>query len=280
MRCLLLQEQDCFFGIFKEIYSVSESNNIEIINSYISKFAETYDIISESDVSETFEMDLYIKYLSLCKGRRVLELACGSGRITIPLARKGYQVTGVDVSQDMLDIMESKLGRNLRERIQLIKDDVTVLSKVKEKYNLVILPATTIRLLDTDLELFINHIYDYVEDGGYFIFDFRDLLGSMEGIVEGDMVTHSYTKNDEFNVVFVQEQCDCVNMKSKTNYYINTLGKTKQLYLGYTCLNLFHYSDIENVLKRTKFSSYEMMKTGEYTGNVSTGSIYTCILKK
>ena len=35
-----------------------------------------------------------------CPGKRLLDLGCGTGNISIPLAQKGYQVTGVDLSAD------------------------------------------------------------------------------------------------------------------------------------------------------------------------------------
>lgn len=271
-----MQVQDCFFGVFKEIYD-SGKGNIHLIDSYASKFAESYDVVS---ISDDDEIELYIKYLSLCHGRTVLELACGSGRITIPLARKGYKVTGVDISDDMLELLKSKAGKAVRQRIQLFNDDITVLNRIQEKFNLVILPATSIRLLDVDLKTFINHIYNYVEDGGYFIFDFRDLFETDEKIVEGKMVSQTYEKNGEFNVVFIQEQYDSIKMKSKTNFYINSMGETNEVYLGYSDLNLFKYSEVKAILKDTKFSFYEIQKSGEYTGNICDGNIYTCILKK
>ena len=38
----------------------------------------------------------------------VCDLACGTGNITIPLAKRGYDMTGVDISEDMLNIAREK----------------------------------------------------------------------------------------------------------------------------------------------------------------------------
>lgn len=43
-----------------------------------------------------------ISYLDLRPGASVLDLACGYGRIAIPLARQGFQVTGLDLSEVLL----------------------------------------------------------------------------------------------------------------------------------------------------------------------------------
>jgi len=45
----------------------------------------------------------------------VLELACGTGRILLPLARTGFEVTGLDLSQAMLDKLQAKLDAEPRE---------------------------------------------------------------------------------------------------------------------------------------------------------------------
>ncbi|HEY4389441.1 MAG TPA: methyltransferase domain-containing protein, partial [Ktedonobacteraceae bacterium] len=49
------------------------------------------------------DLDMYQNYAELCGGR-ILELACGSGRVLLPLAQAGYEVTGVDTSDAMLQI--------------------------------------------------------------------------------------------------------------------------------------------------------------------------------
>src|SRR5579864_9562477 len=42
---------------------------------------------------------------------RVLELGCGSGRLTIPIARNGIEIIGADVSKPMLDAAQAKALR-------------------------------------------------------------------------------------------------------------------------------------------------------------------------
>jgi SAM-dependent methyltransferase len=56
-------------------------------------------------------------YLGMAKetGGPVLELACGTGRILLPLARAGFDITGLDLSQTMLDKLQTKLDKEPRE---------------------------------------------------------------------------------------------------------------------------------------------------------------------
>ena len=48
------------------------------------------------------EVDGLEKILHLRKGHRILDLACGAGRHSVELAKRGYAVTGYDLSEDLL----------------------------------------------------------------------------------------------------------------------------------------------------------------------------------
>jgi ubiquinone/menaquinone biosynthesis C-methylase UbiE len=52
--------------------------------------------------STTAETDFFARHLALSPGARVLDLACGDGRLALELARRGFRVTGVDISEEFL----------------------------------------------------------------------------------------------------------------------------------------------------------------------------------
>ena len=58
------------------------------------------------DVSKVTKDDVIDVYK-----RQVLDLACGTGNMAIRLAKRGYKVTGVDSSKDMLDVARDKAAR-------------------------------------------------------------------------------------------------------------------------------------------------------------------------
>lgn len=62
-----------------------------------------------------------------CKGNKVLELCSGSGRLIIHLARNGFDVVGLDLSEEMLDISRrniEKEHKRTRERIRLARGNM------------------------------------------------------------------------------------------------------------------------------------------------------------
>src|SRR6185295_16499894 len=55
----------------------------------------------------------------------ILELGCGTGRVALPLARRGARVVGIDRSASMLARANARLKRTrLRSRLRLIRGDI------------------------------------------------------------------------------------------------------------------------------------------------------------
>jgi SAM-dependent methyltransferase len=75
-------------------------------------------------------------------GDPVLELGCGTGRVTMALAEDGYRVTGLDLSEWVLERAAQKraaLVTEARERVHFVQGDMTGFD-VGEKFRLIIVP--------------------------------------------------------------------------------------------------------------------------------------------
>jgi SAM-dependent methyltransferase len=75
-------------------------------------------------------------------GDPVLELGCGTGRIALALAEAGHAVTGLDISERMLERCNQKrarLPREARERVHLVEGNM-VRFDLGEKFRLIIIP--------------------------------------------------------------------------------------------------------------------------------------------
>ena len=82
---------------------------------------EDYDLEHEGDERD---IEFYRELVVRLRPRRMLELACGSGRLTIPLAEAapGMTVVGVELSGEMLELARRKLsdaGPDLGRRVTL-----------------------------------------------------------------------------------------------------------------------------------------------------------------
>ena len=85
---------------------------------------------------------------------RVLELGCGTGRVSIPLAAHCSFLHGVDHSGSMLTVCERKLkDAGLDDtRVQLTQGDISDLD-LRTRFDLIIAPFRVIQNLETDVQL-------------------------------------------------------------------------------------------------------------------------------
>jgi len=73
--------------------------------------ADSYDQWYESpkgSFADRVETDLAFKLFQVQKGMRILDVGCGTGNFSIKLAEMGCRVTGIDISDKMLDVARKK----------------------------------------------------------------------------------------------------------------------------------------------------------------------------
>src|SRR5438309_11633996 len=108
-----------------------------LYDSFIADYYDESPIVKGRTQDVAFYRDAAREY-----GDPVLELGCGTGRITMALAPKGKRVTGLDLSERMLERAGGKraaLNKEERERGHLVQADMTQFD-LGEKFQLIIIP--------------------------------------------------------------------------------------------------------------------------------------------
>ncbi|MEF8832844.1 MAG: class I SAM-dependent methyltransferase, partial [Candidatus Thermoplasmatota archaeon] len=105
-------------------------------------------------------------------GEPVLELGCGTGRITIPIARNGHEIIGLDLSEKLLKRAKEKAKKD-NLNIDWIKGDMRNFSFDK-KFNLIFIPFNTIHHILTleDMEKVLENVREHLKPEGRFIVEF------------------------------------------------------------------------------------------------------------
>jgi ubiquinone/menaquinone biosynthesis C-methylase UbiE len=120
-----------------------------------SLFVEAYDAFYSSSGPHIAGEVAFYERVAREAGGPVLELACGTGRIALPLAKAGLRVTGVDRSEAMLTIAQSKLAAlpaSVQERLSLVNQDMSALN-LGRRFAFVFVPARSFQhLLTIDLQ--------------------------------------------------------------------------------------------------------------------------------
>ena len=135
-------------------------------------FAELYDELM-NDVDCEGWADHYTRLLSIYGVRegKICECACGTGGLTIPLFRRGFQVTGADVSQEMLWQAAQK-SRKQGASIPFVRQDMRALN-LHRPMDAVLATCDGVNYLLTEEDLlsFFRAAYRSVRAGGAFVFD-------------------------------------------------------------------------------------------------------------
>ena len=141
---------------------------------YDSFIADYYD---SSPILQQRTHDI-VFYLGAARqfGDPVLELGCGTGRITMAIAQAGCRIVGLDISGRMLKKAGEKranLGREARERVQLVQGDMTQFD-LGEKFRTVLIPFRPFQhLLETKEQINCLHcVRKHLTPNGRLIMDF------------------------------------------------------------------------------------------------------------
>lgn len=111
-------------------------------------YGQKYD--QESFVKGTIgECDFIEKELNYDKSLRILDVGCGTGRHSIELSKRGYSITGIDLSEDMLRRAKQKAAEN-GQSIEFLQHDARDLPFENEFDGAIMLCEGGFPLMETD----------------------------------------------------------------------------------------------------------------------------------
>lgn len=152
------------------------------------EFAYIYDRLMRRDINYGTWCD-YIENLFTLHGVEpdtVCELACGTGNITAELEKRGYDITGVDISSDMLAVASEKLGK-----ARLICADM-VHFQTKNEYEafLCMIDGMNYVTVPKAAERVLKNVKKSLKKNGVFIFDVSTRY-KLERILGNETYIHS-----------------------------------------------------------------------------------------
>jgi SAM-dependent methyltransferase len=130
---------------------------------------DLYDAIAPADAA----MESFYSDEARRRGGRVLELACGSGRLTIPLARACSQVVGGDASPAMLARARRHAAEAGLDNVDFVPLDMRDFSIEGDRFSAIVLAANSILHLHTNEDLvgLFSSVARHLEPHGTFLFD-------------------------------------------------------------------------------------------------------------
>lgn len=128
---------------------------INVYNKIAKKYSEVFDI----DFSDSSYLDEFLSYIHT--GKRILDLGCGTGRITAYYGGKGFDVVGVDLSREMLDIARKKYPK-----IDFRLDDIRKINFLENKFDAISFSYSFFHLEEKDVLSVLDKINKILKSNG------------------------------------------------------------------------------------------------------------------
>jgi SAM-dependent methyltransferase len=147
-----------------------------------STVAHLYD----SYVNTDFDLAFFLDEAQKTQGK-ILELACGTGRLSIPLLQAGIDLTCIDYSKEMLEVFQKKLKKG-RLSCRIFNQDMANLS-LPDRFDMIFIPFHSFsEILDESKRArALSRIREHVAEGGSFICTLQNPIvrtKSMDGTVK------------------------------------------------------------------------------------------------
>jgi len=173
-----------------------------------------YELTKPIGFSIEGDIEYYIRKIEGTSGL-VLEVGVGTGRMLIPLIKKGIKIEGVDSSIEMLKQCRINFKKHKVETV--LYEQALMNLSLPNKYDAIIMPAGSFCLLPRDrvekvLEIFYNHL----NEGGKIILD----LEMPKSFQEGAINTNKVTISDE-RLILLTVFSDKIDWLLQKTFYIN-----------------------------------------------------------
>jgi SAM-dependent methyltransferase len=216
-------------------------------------YSQTYD--KESFVQGTIgECNFFETEINFSRNTRILDIGCGTGRHSIELSLRGYQVTGIDISPSMLNRAKEKASeKNLKINFQI--QDARNLSFNQEFDLAIMICEGAFPLMETDEMNFqiLGSVYKSLTANGKFIFTtlnglfplFHSVKDFMDSSSKDDRATYKENTFDlmtfrDYNVTTIfDDSGNKIDLECNERYYVPSEITWLLKSLGFQAIDIY-----------------------------------------
>jgi len=245
-------------------------------NYYGSLCTEMYEILHEKAPLD--ELGFFLSYAK--REQKILEPLCGSGRFFVPFYKEGYNISGMDLSGEMLEKLKQKISG-----AKVIQADLTEFVS-SERYDYIFIPSGSLSLF-TDVNIckkILRKLKELLTPGGQLVFAV-------------ETVADQCPEDEEYRVTVSVKTKEGFDLILKTKNHYEEESRTQfspgiyELYNGKELLqrefmdfqtHLYVLGEMENYLREAGFSkivTYSSFDKKIATDNQSEMFLYECSMR-
>lgn len=231
-------------------------------------FALVYDTLMDNTPYEKWcEWIVHILKRYGIENDLVLDLGCGTGTLTELLAKEGYDMIGIDYSQEMLGRAMEKREQSGLPILYLLQDmrEFELYGTVKAVVS--VCDSLNYLLEDEEVVETFRLVNNYLDPGGLFLFDFntvykyREVIGDTTIAENRDECSfiwenyyHEEERINEYEVTFFVKEGEYYRRFEETHYQRGYTVEEMQIFLEKAGLELISMQDADTLSEVTKES--------------------------
>lgn len=179
---------------------------------------------------EGFDEDIeFYRQYAVLHGSPILDLACGTGRVAAPLARHGFEVIGIDISESMLERARDNLAEaSVQARVKLVRADMADFALSHQgACGLVIVPLGSFSHLTTIIDQMscLACIHRSLRSGGGLVVDLTNPLAALYPESAGELVYQcTFADQDRQVRKFVSRVTDLAEQREDVLLIYDSVG--------------------------------------------------------
>ncbi|EIJ78949.1 MCP methyltransferase, CheR-type [Bacillus methanolicus PB1] len=145
------------------------------------RFAYLYDkLMKDAPYDKWVEIVLAKLKKYNVEGKELLDLACGTGELSVRLSKAGFRVTGVDLSSDMLTVARAKADEN-GQSIRFFQQSMAELDGLGQ-FDAVCIFCDSLNYLETeeDVRKAFKNVAQHLKKDGVLLFDVHSIYKIMQ----------------------------------------------------------------------------------------------------
>jgi SAM-dependent methyltransferase len=215
------------------------------------EFAHYYDLLmADAPYEQWVSYTNHAIKMYAPQTKSIIDLGCGTGEIAIRLSKNGYDLTGVDLSNEMLAIAHQKSVES-NTTITWTEQDIRSL-KSPHKYDMAVSFCDVVNYLvdEKDVGSFFSNVYNTLSDGGLFLFD-----------VHSETYLHHFLMNQTFaevqeNVSYIWfcDQGENDSVHHDLTFFVKGVDNTYKRFDEFHIQRTYPIAFYQNILQNIGFT--------------------------
>ena len=208
-------------------------------DEFFPAFRPLFDKISTQETNA--QLKFYIEKLNLKKGKSFLDCPIGIGRIAIPLAKKGIQITGVDITPSYIGELQERISK-IKIPMKLFLQDMRKID-FENEFDAVGNLWTSFGYFEkeSDNMLVLKKLYKALKPGGKFVIQ----------VINRDWIMKNFVSNNWSEVddvkMLERREFNYENSSSVTEYFFIKDGEEKSLT---SYIRMYSYHELKQMLEK------------------------------